>query len=238
MKFNPLLKLQLAAWGTESPPIKKEPEPSPPKFPYETRGKVVGGEILWKPVDKQAALLLSKPPWWAYAPHVPTEKPTPNKLKNMKEESHFSKPPRISENAAGISVPMINSEAEEGVIISKQFIKATQTTLDRDNQLLNNALDARAAMDVMSDSWKKTWFDFQHDSSHRLAEMRSTRFAFDTEIRQLMSSMREVRQFFLDKDYEKERDRLKEFVELCERLKALKESGFLDQIADTLLKLG
>jgi hypothetical protein len=30
--------------------------------------------------------------------------------------------------------------------------------------------------------------------------------------------------------------RLREFVELCERLQKLKESGFLDAVADTMIK--
>jgi hypothetical protein len=52
-----------------------------------------------------------------------------------------------------------------------------------------------------------------------------------------MASLKEVRQFFLEGDYEKEIERLHEFVDLCERLKALTQDGFLDAVADTLLKL-
>jgi hypothetical protein len=49
--------------------------------------------------------------------------------------------------------------------------------------------------------------------------------------------LREVRQFFLGSDYDAEIKRLREFVDLCERLNKLKESGFLDSVADTMLKL-
>jgi len=34
-----------------------------------------------------------------------------------------------------------------------------------------------------------------------------------------------------------ERKRLSEFVDLCERLKKLKDSGFLDTVADTMIRL-
>ena len=38
-------------------------------------------------------------------------------------------------------------------------------------------------------------------------------------------------------DYKEEVARLKDFVDLCERLQKLKESGFLDSVADTMLGL-
>jgi hypothetical protein len=52
-----------------------------------------------------------------------------------------------------------------------------------------------------------------------------------------MGALKEVRQFFLEESYETEIQRLHEFIDLCERLQALKESGFLDIVADTMLKL-
>jgi hypothetical protein len=52
-----------------------------------------------------------------------------------------------------------------------------------------------------------------------------------------MANLREVRAFFLDKDYATELARLREFVEVCERLKLLKDCGFLDTVADTMLRL-
>jgi hypothetical protein len=53
----------------------------------------------------------------------------------------------------------------------------------------------------------------------------------------LLTALKDVRTFFLEGDYEKQIDRLREFIDLCERLKALKDSGTLDAIADTILKL-
>jgi hypothetical protein len=52
-----------------------------------------------------------------------------------------------------------------------------------------------------------------------------------------MAALKDVRQFFLNENHETEVARLKEFVELCERLQKLKASGFLDTVADTMLKL-
>ena len=48
---------------------------------------------------------------------------------------------------------------------------------------------------------------------------------------------KEIRKFFMDDEHEKQIARLKEFVEVCERLNELKNSGFLDSVANTILKL-
>jgi hypothetical protein len=81
------------------------------------------------------------------------------------------------------------------------------------------------------------WAEYQKFIKASLAEIREERIAFGSEIRLLMSGLKEVRQFFLEDSYETQINRLHEFVDLCERLKALKESGFLDAVSDTILKL-
>ena len=121
--------------------------------------------------------------------------------------------------------------------LHSSFEKRTVDALNESDKLVAHALDARAAMDVMADSWKASWLDFQDTTDERLRQIRMFRMAMDTETRLLMSGLREVRAFFLDKDYAVEIARLKEFVETCERLQNLKQSGFLDVVADTMLRL-
>ena len=130
-----------------------------------------------------------------------------------------------------------NKNSVENSDIAKRFIARTEQSLEKTEELFNRAIDARNAMDEMCDRWKASWVEFQETSDQRLKDLRMTRMAMESEIRQMMAGFREVRQFFLDKDYQEERVRLKEFVELCERLKALKESGFLDTVSDTMLNL-
>lgn len=115
--------------------------------------------------------------------------------------------------------------------------KQIGVTMDKTEELVDRATDARAAMAVLTESFSKDWGDFIETADARLKDLRMARMAIDTEMRQIMSALREVRGFFVDKDYETERTRLKEFVEICERLKLLKESGFLDTVADTMLRL-
>jgi hypothetical protein len=121
--------------------------------------------------------------------------------------------------------------------LHRAFINKSEKSLTDSVDLLAKAMDARSAMDVMAESWKISHDDFQVTSGERLKQLRMTRMAMDSEIRQLMASLREVREFFIDKDHASEVARLKKFVDLCERLKALKESGFLDTVADTMLRL-
>ena len=78
---------------------------------------------------------------------------------------------------------------------------------------------------------------FRVDTKRYLEDIRSTRYAMVTEAAQMIGPLKEVRQFFLGGDYKEEVARLKDFVDLCERLQKLKESGFLDSVADTMLGL-
>jgi hypothetical protein len=70
-----------------------------------------------------------------------------------------------------------------------------------------------------------------------LEDLRQTRFAVVAEVSQLSQPLKDIRQFFLGKDYEMEMARLRQFVELCERLVALKRDGTLDAVSDTIIKL-
>lgn len=121
--------------------------------------------------------------------------------------------------------------------ICEAFTKRTEGAVDKTEDLLTRTLEARAAIDHLAEEWKASWVDFQSTCNTRLTELRMTRMSTESEMRQLLSSLKEVRAFFLDQDYESQVARLKDFVETCERLKALKDSGFLDQVADTMLRL-
>lgn len=130
------------------------------------------------------------------------------------------------------------SDAQLNSEIAIEFVKRTEKSMLKTNELTDKAMDARAAMDIAADQWKRAWFDFMDTADDRLKNLRMTRMAIDSEMRQLMASFREVRNFFLDANYETEISRLKEFVELCQHLQVLRDTGFLDKIADTMLLLG
>lgn len=74
-------------------------------------------------------------------------------------------------------------------------------------------------------------------TADKLRELRENRMAIVSELTMVSTPLRDLRKFFLDSDHSAEVHRLKEFLELCERLKKLRDDGFLDKIADTILKL-
>jgi hypothetical protein len=73
--------------------------------------------------------------------------------------------------------------------------------------------------------------------SEFLSELRSMRMSSAREVSEMMEPLKEIREFFVGKSHEAEIARLREFIELCERLQKLKQNGFLDAVADTMIKL-
>jgi hypothetical protein len=70
-----------------------------------------------------------------------------------------------------------------------------------------------------------------------IEDIRQTRFAVVTEVANITKPLRDVRQFFIGPDHANEIERLREFVDLCERLQKLKANGFLDSVAETIIRL-
>ena len=99
------------------------------------------------------------------------------------------------------------------------------------------AQDARRIIYELTEGIIGDMEKFRANGKQHLEEIRQTRFAMVGEVSQMTGALKELRQFFLGSDYATEITRLKEFVGLCERLQELKASGFLDAVADTLLKL-
>jgi hypothetical protein len=105
------------------------------------------------------------------------------------------------------------------------------------DELTGRAKDLIAAIDYLTAEMRGPWAEHQEFIKKALGEVREHRIALGSETRLLLTALKDVRTFFLEGDYEKQIDRLREFIDLCERLKALKDSGTLDAIADTILKL-
>lgn len=68
-------------------------------------------------------------------------------------------------------------------------------------------------------------------------DLRASRMAVVTEIRDSLAAMREVRKFFLESDYVTEIDRLERFVRLCREFQALKAAGVLDAVLESAIRL-
>lgn len=77
----------------------------------------------------------------------------------------------------------------------------------------------------------------QPEIMKQIQEIRSTRMAAVSEMQLLLNSLRDVRKFFLDKDYEQEMSRLERFVRVCKEIQQLKADGTLDAVCDAAIKL-
>ena len=99
------------------------------------------------------------------------------------------------------------------------------------------AEDAREIMTTLLKGIGEEFEKFKADAKRYLEDIRLTRFSIVQETTEITSPLKDVRKFFLGNEYKEEIERLREFVSLCERLNQLKASGFLDSVADTMLKL-
>ena len=103
--------------------------------------------------------------------------------------------------------------------------------------IVQSAADSRAIVAELLDGIGDDMDKFKQVASIGVNDIRQTRFAIVSEAGAMTKALSEIRQFFVGPDYEMEVKRLREFVELCERLQALKASGFLDRVADTMINL-
>lgn len=77
----------------------------------------------------------------------------------------------------------------------------------------------------------------QESSRAALERARGFRMALNSEIGGIVSAMKEMKSILADERHSGEMARLREFVDISERLMAIKRSGTLDAMVDTLLKI-
>lgn len=202
--------------------------------PYHERNeKVVNGTIKWKPIDQVAARVVAPASWYCQSPPPPPS---------------FMKKPEDFGKETG-SIRTTRKQVEEGhveEVLNRDDVERvavdyhqgqTEKALANLGNLEARARDIHDSLDYLLGHIREPFESANELITRELALLREKRFAIDTETRLIMNQLKEVRQFFLDPSHDSQVDRLRDFVDLCERLKALKESGFLDTIADTILRL-
>ena len=103
--------------------------------------------------------------------------------------------------------------------------------------LARSMVDARTVLDEQMTTINAAMNEFERVVKNAMQTVRSQRMSTVSECSSVVNALKDIRQFFLGPDYEREQKRLAEFVDLCERLKLLKDSGFLDTVADTMIRL-
>lgn len=116
-------------------------------------------------------------------------------------------------------------------IIESKTIKQEMSTLIEDTNDAKQAL--RSAVEGIGENMDK----IKPMKKELIENLRGMRMTTTTEVAAMLKPLEDLRKFFLGAEHDKEVVRLREFVDLCERLEKLKKSGFLDTVADTMLKL-
>jgi hypothetical protein len=229
--------------------------PYPPKEPvkpvqrrpvYNPHTIEKGTTTQWEPIDLNAAKMLMASPWYCKSPQP---KPVMKDEKQRPPESGgiYTPQPKKYVSDEGISVE--NRLGPEGYVteliasdsVSQPAVEAHEKVMKQRMAGLEN-LEERineihAAIQHSCKALKEPEEELRTLLQDALINLREKRFGIGSEIRNLLNNLRELRAFFLGPDHSAEVERLKEFVDLCERLQKLKESGFLDVVADTLIKL-
>jgi hypothetical protein len=225
----------------------KEPA-SIKKLRWRPPERVVNSDVKWKPIDKTAALVISRAPEWAKPP-IPEPIFVEAEKISQAQTSHTQKPEQRKEhrtmkhNVKSTNNPMLDgkhedmSDAELNMEITRGTSKYGKESVEAAETLVERAKEATAAMEYIANHFQKNWTESSDLLTAAIGDLRGKRFAAESETKQILGAFADVRRFFLDDRHETEVRRLAEFVGLCERLKVLKDSGFIDRIADTMLTL-
>jgi hypothetical protein len=132
--------------------------------------------------------------------------------------------------------PLINADSLYHAVANKAILTAKTIPNDM-SELIEKTKEARESLAQAVTGIGENMERLKPAKKEMLEELRTMRMSAATEVSSMLKSLEDLRKFFLGESHDEEMKRLKEFVETCERLKALKDSGFLDTVADTMLKL-
>ena len=121
--------------------------------------------------------------------------------------------------------------------IGNKAIQKAEEGIAKEEAFVNRVNDAKRALELSVSTFRKDSLDYMDELDAHLLRLRQARMALDTESKHILAQCADVRKFFLSEDHGEQLKRLAEFADTCQKLKALKESGFLDAVADTILKL-
>jgi len=131
------------------------------------------------------------------------------------------------------TVPQPTALATQAQTMQKEAEKRP----DQISELLAKTLAAKEALYAAMNDLGETVHGFKEISDNYSKELHAFRSSVILDLGAAKKEMADVRKFFLEKDHAIEIERLKEFIELCEKFKALKDAGVLDVITDAILKL-
>ena len=193
-----------------------------PSNPSVNCDRVEGGWPVRQPIDRQAAIVTSRASWI----HRPPSNEPPN---------HMSKVPDST-----VPSGRVDSRGEQ-LYSRDEMIQYLELAVDRKIKSLTTveqvALAAQQPIYKGKLALEEAMADLDSASARYINSVRQSRVGIVTEVNAMMSSLRDVRQFFVGADHTAEITRLREFVDLCERIQKLKSDGTLDAVCETIIKL-
>jgi hypothetical protein len=121
--------------------------------------------------------------------------------------------------------------------LAQKLIKKTDRLLNQEIDLAIRANEARELLDWSVNNIETSWLDWMDSANAALKDVTMLRMAIERETKFALTAAKDVREFFSGAAHEQQISRLKEFVETLERLKRLRDDGFLDAVADTILRM-
>ena len=125
---------------------------------------------------------------------------------------------------------LVKDLSEKITMEAPQTPKTTAEIVNATLEMSAHVMDQMAEINKIIEAFKPVYKNY-------IGELRGARMGIASEVNTIRKDLEDLRKFFLADEHTTEMKRLQEFVTLCERLKALKESGFLDTVAETMLKL-
>lgn len=177
------------------------------------RELVAGGDVLWKPINKQAALMLSK---------SSDKHKTHEPISTMKTGNHTNK--------------LDDSKHETARIVAKMTQTHERAEKDLD-EFISRAELMKSRMEILTTTCRTDVMAFIEEIPKATEKLRTWRQTCERERDLSIKALSDLRKFFLSDDHEKEMHRLSEFVRISERLAMLAKDGTLEKIADVMLKL-
>jgi len=132
--------------------------------------------------------------------------------------------------------PLLNMDKMAPTIAAFVINTASQIP-ETMSTLIEQTVEARTSLRIAVEGIGENAEKLKPMKKELIDELRGLRMTTTTEVAAMLKPLEDLRKFFLGAEHDKEIARLREFVDLCERLETLKKSGFLDTVADTMLKL-
>lgn len=120
---------------------------------------------------------------------------------------------------------------------AKIMQKEAEVRPDQLTVLLTKTIEAKEALYAAMADLGETVHGFKKLTDDYSKELHAFKSSVIFDLGAAKREMADVRKFFLEKEHVTEIDRLKEFLDLCDRFKKLKDDGVLDVITDVILKL-